>query len=121
MKCIDACGYQEMPNNITRLQRHLASCLLNGAASTLKKEPKIVWKDGQFVVAVKTTKKDRVFDFDIQKNKAAELTPDKIKTAADIAQAAAGGPNVSAGKISDTTTNATRKRMTKEDLPDELT
>ena len=120
MKCIDACGYQEMPNNITRLQRHLASCLVNGPASKLKKEPKIIWKDGQFVVAVKTTKKDRVFEFDVQKNKPAELTPDKIKTGADIAKAKVGKPNVSAGKISDRTVADTRKKLTKEDLPKDL-
>lgn len=49
MKCL--CGFSEKPNNLTKLQSHLKSCINQGKVPRLGEEYFIVWRDGEFVVA----------------------------------------------------------------------
>lgn len=61
MKCVIECGYQQKPDNLEVLSKHLEQCLISGACSTLEKGPYVIWKDGEFSVVSKVTKKDRIF------------------------------------------------------------
>lgn len=62
MKCLPECGYNEKPDNLQRLERHLQECLSDGAFSKLDVKPTVIWKDGEFTVVTKFGKKDQVFE-----------------------------------------------------------
>ena len=94
MRCIEACGYNTKPDNLNLLKAHLEECLAKGACKTLKKNPSVVWKDGEFVVVEKTTKKDRVFPIELAKRESVELTPELIKTGREVARAKKKPPTV---------------------------
>jgi len=83
MKCIEDCGYRAKPDNLDILKSHLEECLRSGASRGLKKDPVIIWKDGEFTVAEKATKKDRVFDVQLTKKEPVKLTEDLIKKPSD--------------------------------------
>ena len=83
MKCLEDCGYRAKPDNLDILKAHLEECLRSGASRRLKKDPLIIWKDGEFTVAEKATKKDRVFDVQLIKKEPIKLTEDMIKTPSD--------------------------------------
>lgn len=94
MKCIPDCGFQSKPDNLKVLTRHIEDCLSTGACRRLKKDPFVVWRDGEFtVIEKKPLKKDRVFPVELIHKKPIELTEDKIKTAAEVAQAHIKGVN----------------------------
>ena len=114
MKCIESCGYQTKPDNINTLKAHLEDCLANGACKGLKKEPTIVWRDGEFAVVEKVGKKEQVFAVSLIKKKPVELTPDKIKTAREVAKAKMKGPNVTMGSISDSDPDPGKRRSSKK-------
>jgi hypothetical protein len=83
MKCLPECGFAQKPDNLPRLTRHLEECLFDGACSSLKTDPFIIWKDGEFTVSKKKTKKDRVFEVTLVRKVAIALTESQIKTPAD--------------------------------------
>jgi len=83
MKCIEDCGYKSKPDNLDVLKSHLEECLRSGASRRLKKDPVIIWKDGEFTVAEKATKKDRVFNVELVKKEPIQLTDDMIKKPSD--------------------------------------
>ena len=95
MRCIDGCGYQQKPDNLDTLARHIEECLVEGACQRLKKDPFVVWKDGGFAVVEKVTKKDRIFPITLIKKEAIELTEDMIKTIAEVSGPQARGVNAS--------------------------
>jgi hypothetical protein len=96
MKCIDGCGYNQKPDNLDTLARHIEECLVDGVCQKLKKDPYVVWKDGEFSVVEKVTKKDKIFPITLIKKEAIELTEDMIKTPADIAEVRARRVNMGA-------------------------
>jgi hypothetical protein len=61
MKCLIECGYEQKPDNLEVLTKHLEQCSTNGACSALDKGPYVIWKDGGFSVVSKVTKKDTIF------------------------------------------------------------
>jgi hypothetical protein len=83
MKCIPECGFAQKPDNLPKLTRHLEDCLFTGPCSTLKTEPFIIWKDGEFTISKKKTKKDMVFEVNLIRKVAVELKDNQIKTPAD--------------------------------------
>jgi hypothetical protein len=95
MRCIDGCGYQQKPDNLDTLVRHIEECLVEGACQRLKKDPFVIWKDGGFAVVEKVTKKDRIFPITLIKKEPIELTEDMIKTLAEVSRAEARGVNAS--------------------------
>ena len=115
MKCIPSCGYSEKPDNLTKLTRHLEDCLDHGACSKLKKDPFIVWKDGEFTVSPKVTKKDRVFEVSLKKKETLKLKETQIKKVTEYAREV----RVSPGTVSDNIAKPAKKRL-KADIPDEL-
>lgn len=115
MKCIPECGYKEKPDNLPRLTRHLGECLDHGACKKLEKDPAVIWKDGEFTVVKKTTKKDRVFEVKVIKKEKLQLTDAQIKTQADYVKK----PQVTQGGVSDNLTKPAAKRL-KAELPEEL-
>lgn len=72
MKCLDTCGWQEMPNNMVHLKRHLEACNINGAWSREKINPIVVWRDGGFAAVLKPKKNERIFETGIIYLKEAE-------------------------------------------------
>lgn len=114
MKCIPSCGYSEKPDNLNRLVRHLEDCLSTGASKRLKKDPYIIWKDGEFTVSEKKTKKDRVFDVQLKRKVALELKETQIKRVTDYAKEI----QVTPGTVSDTVKKPAKR--IKADIPDEL-
>lgn len=56
MKCLPECGYQESPDNLLTLTRHVQSCSVAHPAS----EKSVVWADGQFNVVSEVTEEDTV-------------------------------------------------------------
>lgn len=99
MRCIDGCGYQQKPDNLDTLVRHIEECLAEGACQRLKGDPFVIWKDGGFVVVERVTKKDRVFPITLIKKIAIKLTDDLIKTGADVYGATARGANASRASL----------------------
>ena len=95
MKCLDECGYQQKPDNLDTLVRHIEECLAEGACQRLKKDPFVIWSDGEFAVVEKVTKKDRVFPITLIKKEPIELTEDMVKTVAEVTGAQARGVNAS--------------------------
>lgn len=61
MKCLNECGYQQKPDNLTVLTKHLEQCLSSGACKGLENGPFVIWKDDEFSVVDKVTKKDKIF------------------------------------------------------------
>lgn len=61
MKCLPECGFQELPNNMTGLVRHMQQCDLDGPLKNIE-TPTVVWRDGEFVVVAAAKKKETVFD-----------------------------------------------------------
>ena len=116
MKCIPSCGYSEKPDNLKRLTRHLEDCLSTGACSRLPKDPFVIWKDGEFTVATKKTKKDRVFDVVLVKKEALELKPTQIKTPSEYRKK----PEITQGTIEETVRTKKPVKKLKAKLPDEL-
>jgi hypothetical protein len=94
MKCLDSCGFNQKPDNIVVLKQHLIDCSTTGAISHLPEKPQITWKDGEFVVVQKTTKKDRVFDIEFQSREVVELTDRMVKEPTPPSK-----PKISRGKI----------------------
>jgi hypothetical protein len=95
MRCIDECGYKQKPDNLEILTRHIEECLAYGACQRLTKDPFVIWKDGEFAVVKKVTKKDKIFPITLIKKEAVELTEDMIKTIAEVSGAQARGVNAS--------------------------
>lgn len=96
MKCIDGCGYQQKPDNLNSLVRHIEECLTEGVCQRLKKDPFVIWKDGEFSVVEKVTKKDRVFSINLIKKETINLTENMIKMSSEIAEVRARPVNTSA-------------------------
>jgi hypothetical protein len=95
MKCIEGCGYEQKPDNLDTLARHVEECLAEGVCQRLTSDPFVIWKDGGFAVVEKVTKKDRVFPITLIKKEPVELTDDMIKTIAEVSGAQARGVNAS--------------------------
>jgi hypothetical protein len=117
MRCIDECGYQHKPDNLTVLTRHVEECLAEGACGKLGIEPVVIWKDGQFnVVAAPTDKrkkiKDTSFEITLIKKEPVEVTEDMKKSLREVNEAQRTKPKVTMGSISDTMT-AEEKRTAK--------
>ena len=115
MKCIPECGFNEKPDNITKLTRHLEECLDSGPCSKLKKEPFVIWKDGEFTVSQKKTKKDMSFEIDLVRKEKIQLKPTQIKTGSDYVQ----NVNVTQGALSDTLVEKPARRL-KAEISDDL-
>lgn len=56
MKCLPECGYQESPDNLLTLTRHVQSCSVAKPAS----EKSVIWVDGEFHVVSEVTEEDTV-------------------------------------------------------------
>jgi hypothetical protein len=61
MKCLIECGYEQKPDNLEVLTKHLQQCVTSGACSSLETAPYVIWKNGEFSVVTKVTKKDTIF------------------------------------------------------------
>ena len=72
MKCLSTCGWQEMPNNLVHMKRHLEACVANGKWSEAPTSPIVVWRDGQFTAVLEADEGERQFDVGIIVHKAAE-------------------------------------------------
>jgi len=106
MKCTEDCGYKAKPDNLDVIKAHVEECMRSGALRRLKKDPVILWKDGEFTVAEKALKKDRVFDVTFIKKEKMTLTEDLIKTPADYVTE----PKVNPGGIEDFKKSEAKKK-----------
>lgn len=61
MKCLPQCGWQEMPNNLVHLKRHLQACVQNGPWSEKESDPVVVWRDGAFETVIEAEEGERTF------------------------------------------------------------
>lgn len=61
MKCLPECNYSELPNNAIVLRRHMEACSLDGPLKTVE-DPKVVWRDGEFVVVRQPEEGEATFD-----------------------------------------------------------
>lgn len=58
MRCLTDCGYQESPESLPILTRHVESCSVAHPAS----DKKVVWRNGQFEVTTTVTEEDTVIE-----------------------------------------------------------
>jgi hypothetical protein len=58
MKCLTECGYQESPDNLLTLTRHVQSCPVAQPASAKS----VVWSNGEFNVVSEVSEEDTVID-----------------------------------------------------------
>jgi len=58
MKCLPECGYQESPDNLLTLTRHVQSCAVAQPASAKS----VVWANGEFNVVSEVSEDDTVID-----------------------------------------------------------
>ena len=61
MKCLPECGFQQMPNSIPGLVRHMQECDLDGPLRNVE-SPVVVWRDGEFCVVASAKKKETTFN-----------------------------------------------------------
>jgi topoisomerase IA-like protein len=60
MKCL--CGYNQKPENIKILERHISDCRSTGYLKDSGARHHIVWKDGEFAITEEVTKDDLHFE-----------------------------------------------------------
>jgi hypothetical protein len=60
MKCL--CGYNQKPENIKILERHINDCRSTGYLKDSEARHHIVWKDGEFTITEEVTKEDLHFE-----------------------------------------------------------
>lgn len=72
MKC--PCGFNERPDNITKLRDHLVYCQKKGNIPPVKKGYLIVWRDGELTITDKKKAKETVFETELPEGKTPGLT-----------------------------------------------
>lgn len=82
MKCLPECGYQESPDNLLTLTRHVQSCSVAHPAS----EKSVIWADGQFNVVSEVTEDDTVIPVEFADFEPAPQVPPLVITSTPMVE-----------------------------------